>query len=227
MSQIALQIPQSGALNATEDPKIASDMTMLQNVINGGIDATNISASLAQAALVNYSGVTVKGATNISTAQSTSSTSYTTLATPDQVAGVTLNTNGLIAVWFQGTWQSSIATAGEAAIFLNTSQVQVVNASASTGPIPQSASTGSTAATNGVLASFSGGLTSTTPAGGYTGDVTTGQIVAAESTGSLLGGPCWIFAAAGTYTVAVKFLATTGSVTASNRKLWVAAFSFA
>lgn len=42
MSQINLNIPVSGQPNSTEDPKVASDLTAIQGVINGGIDASNI-----------------------------------------------------------------------------------------------------------------------------------------------------------------------------------------
>ncbi len=89
------------------------------------------------------------------------------------------------------------------------------------------------------------------PAGGtaYGGDVTTGQAVGqvgsatvgadgitSEINGSIVylgvqggaagssmyaGGPAVLFAAAGTYDVSVQFKASSGSVTASNRKLWV------
>jgi hypothetical protein len=41
------------------------------------------------------------------------------------------------------------------------------------------------------------------------------------------GGVVSMFAAAGTYTISVQFKALSGSVTASNRKLWVQALSFA
>lgn len=46
MGQIALQIPTVGQPNATEDPKIASDFTTIQNVINGNIDHGNLATGV-------------------------------------------------------------------------------------------------------------------------------------------------------------------------------------
>lgn len=43
MGTISLQVPVSGQPNSTEDPKIASDMTTIQTVINGNIDTNNVS----------------------------------------------------------------------------------------------------------------------------------------------------------------------------------------
>ena len=41
MGQITLPIPQAGQLNSTEDPKVASNFTTIQTVINGNLDDTN------------------------------------------------------------------------------------------------------------------------------------------------------------------------------------------
>jgi len=193
------------------------------------------------------------GATNISASQSTSSTSFTVLSTPDEVTGIVLPTNGLIRVWYQAMWQTSVAGAGQAAIFLGSNQVSIQGWDGTTGhePLVQSA-WGTTAATNEPLFSYFGGLGSGQSGTAYSADVTTGQIVgfANEDGGSIgtqlgvaqtsfgypssgvgsqsaiTGGACDIFAAAGTYTVSVKFKASSGTVTASNRKLWVEVIPF-
>jgi hypothetical protein len=47
MGQIALQVPVSGLPNSTEDPRIVSDFTAIQTLLNGGIDATNIAPGAA------------------------------------------------------------------------------------------------------------------------------------------------------------------------------------
>jgi hypothetical protein len=67
----------------------------------------------------------------------------------------------------------------------------------------------------------------------YTEDFTTGQVVGAgpqmsvsATSPQLVGGPCYIFAAAGTYTVSVQFKSSSGSVTAKNRKLWAWTLGF-
>lgn len=45
MGFLSLSIPQAGLFNSTEDPKIASDFSAIQTVVNGGLDATNLSLS--------------------------------------------------------------------------------------------------------------------------------------------------------------------------------------
>ena len=186
-----------------------------------------------------------RGTTNIATLQSISSTSYTTLITADQVQNLVLPTDGLIAIWYQATWKETVANAARAAIFIGANQVKV--APSNTGPaLTQAAATGASATTNTNFPLFSlpSGLASTVGTA-YTGDVTTGQVVGFVSTGTNfysqeiggsvvsssagvfgLGGPCWVFAAAGSYDVIVKFKASSGSVLASNRKLWVETLVF-
>lgn len=217
MSQISIVQPVVGQPDTTEDPKIQNAFTLIQNTINA-LDNTNLAPSLAQSVAVNQSGQTVKGVAAIATAQSTSSTTYTTLATPDQVTGIVMPTNGFIAVWYQATWQQTVSTAAQAGLFLNGTQVQIAFGNL---PLPVQ-SGGFTGTTNTPLSSFSGGLQSIN-SNGYTGDVTTGQLVGVVQAG----GPCYIFAAAGTYTVGIEFKVTSGSVTVSNRRLWVQALSFA
>lgn len=219
MGTLSYTVPVAGTdLNSLADPELATALSTILTWANGNVDAINLSAVLAQSATVNQAGQTVKGATNISTSQSTSSTTYTTLATPDQVTGIVLPSNGLICVWYQATWQSSVNAAGSAAIFVGSNQLQAENTGAS--PAAQSAVTSGTA-NNSPLFSAAPGLSGANVTG-YTGDVTTGQAVGAANSG----GPCYIFVSAGTYTISVQFKASSGSVTASNRKLWVEAKSF-
>jgi hypothetical protein len=223
MGIISLQNPQIGQPDTTEDVKIQNNFTTLQTVINGNIDSTNLSAATSQSAGINQSGLTVKGATNIATSQSTVSTTYTTLSTPDQVAGVVLPTNGLIAVWYQATWQESVVGGARAAIFLGANQLKAGGQAA---PGVQECGIGAGGPNVNVpLISFWGGVT-TTGAGAGSSDVTTGQVVGLSVLSGQLGGPAYIFAAAGTYTVSIQFKVTSGTVTASNRRLWVEALAF-
>ena len=241
MGQLSLVLPTPGVTpNASADPELVTALSAIQAWANGGqIDSTNIAASLAQSAAVNQAGQTVKGAVNIAGPHSTGSTTYTTLTTPDQVSGIVLSTNGKIIVDYQATWQESVAGAARAAIFLNANQLQV-------SATPEAAATGAgSAGVNHPLASFWGGLASMAQA--VSADVTTGQAIGgvagtgivpqidlngsvsglwgAQSGTTVFGGSCEIFAAAGTYTVSVQFKASSGSVTASNRHLWVEARS--
>ena len=251
MTTLSYTVPVAGTdLNSVADPEISTALNSVLTWANGNVDNTNVSNTFAQSVGSNTGTQTVKGATNISASQSTSSTTYVTLATPDQVTGIVLPTNGLIVVWYQATWQESVAGAARAAIFVGSNQLKVPTAAAN---ITQAAATNTaTAAQNYPLFSFAEGLACYPFASGfvYGGDVTTGQVVGgtiprgapennpvvelgssiqslpSSGTGGFAGGPCYIFAAAGTYTVSVQFKASSGSVTASSRKLWVQALSF-
>ncbi len=184
------------------------------------------------------------GATNIAAAQSITSTTYTTLATPDQVPNIVLPTNGLIRVGYQATWQESVSGAARAAIFVGANQFKIQGTAAGA-PETQAATTNGSAAAGNNMPLYSApyGLLSVAPSNStnYGADVTTGQGigfisnngVAIEVNGTVVsiatgaywatGGACEIFAAAGTYTISVQFKSSSGSVTASNRKLWVEA----
>lgn len=164
----------------------------------------------------------------IATEQSRENIAYGTLATPDEVT-VVLPENGLIAVAYQATWKQSVSKAGRAAIFLGTNQLRSGGAGSSEAFL-QEAQAG-TSKQFSVLASAGIGLVGTEQESEteYGGDVTTGQIVGGgristsplEANHNVLdGGPCYIFAAAGTYTIGVQFKSASGKVTVKNRKLW-------
>lgn len=210
------------------DPNLFSDVVDNDNAIlaelNGGIDEDNISPTASiSSTLIDFStvgtgGVFDSGSAIVGTEQSTSSTSYTSLTTPDTTT-VILSTNGLIHVLYQAQWKESVNNAARAAIFLGATQLYSQGA---TGGSPAVAETGCGGDANvyAALVSAPGlGLLSAATAGVAVGDpVTTGQVV---GTGTSGGGLCSIFAAAGTYDLAVKFKASTGTVSAKNRKLWV------
>lgn len=228
MGTITLQIPQVGVdLNSVADPKVAGNFNVLQTLVNGNIDLTNLSPAL-QAQLVGVPPGQITGHTNIAASESRTNTAFGTLTTPDQVGGIVLPANGLITVWYQATWQESVNGAAAAAIFVGANQL--VFAALSGAPALGAASIGGGfTGKNTPLSTWPSGLTSPgDTAVQYSGDVTTGQAVAATAggVGAATGGPCYIFAAAGTYTISVQFKAVSGSVTASNRKLWVQALTF-
>lgn len=162
-----------------------------------------------------------QGTLTIGGTQTVVSNTYTTMPTPDQIPGIVLPANGLVQVWYQATWQESVNGAANAALFLGGNQVAVATNTGA--PVSQQASiSGGNAGKNAPLTSYWGGLTGFVDAATqYSGDVTTGQVVGASGGGVDRGGSCFIFAAAGTYTISVQFKASSGTVTASNRKLWV------
>jgi hypothetical protein len=217
----SLQTPIAGQPDSTEDPKLASDMTTLQNWGNGNIDPADVKAAFAQSAGMNQAGQTVKGSSIIAASQSTGSTSFTTLGTPDQVTGIVLPSAGLIQVWYQATWQESVSSAASAAIFVGGNQLKTAGIPS---PVVQSAGIGGTAAEPSPLATYGNGVISLGNIN-YTGDVTTGMAIGAGLSNQA-GAPCNIFAAAGTYTISVQFKASSGTVTVSNRRLYALALSF-
>lgn len=169
-----------------------------------------------------------RGKSIIATSESRTNTAYGMLTTPDRVQNVVLPTDGLILVAFQALWQQSIGGTAKAAIFLGANQLRFASTVSGTNQLAE-AQMGSGSATDVPLFSYAGGLFGSAQSANAATDVTTGQIVGGEisSTAGVLGGGfCAIFAAAGTYDVSVQFKASSGSVTARNRKLWVRALTF-
>lgn len=146
----------------------------------------------------------------IATEQTRESASFGFLTTEDKIPSVVVPENGVLVVGYQALVKSSVSAAGRAAIFIGANQLR-------RGGVAQEENTESTAfhrmvATATGMASFASGP-------GEAAFGTTGEVLASSSN---LGGPCFIGSlAAGTYTVGVEYKATSGSVTAKSRTLWV------
>jgi hypothetical protein len=195
---------------------------------------------------LGYAGAQSK-ATIIATEESRTNAAYGTLTTPDKVEGIVLPTKGLICVAFQALWESSVAEAGRAAIFIGANQYKARVAGeknpATMAAIADGAGTFSTLGSAGNLGLIGGNTEAAA-------DVTTGQgigvaariieagapsVVApieiggakAEFAYPTLGAATYIFAAAGTYDISVQFKSASGSVTAKNRRLYVWTQEFA
>ena len=191
-----------------------------------------------------------RGKSIITAAESRTNTAYGLLTTPDRVQNIVLPTDGLIVVAYQALWQESVLGAARAAIFLGANQLKVQQQGV-TLPATQAAATGATlgASKYAPLTTYPAGLISPTTFNlDHGSDVTTGQALGMVSMNAsvtnatvelggsvqsfsvgdyqIFGGPCFIFAAAGTYDVSVQFKATSGSVTAKERKLWVWTLGF-
>ena len=245
MTSFSYTLPVAGTtLNSIADPEIASALQTLLTWGNGNIDGVNVTAAFAQSASVNQGAQTVKGASIIATSQSVTSTTYTTLATPDQITGLAVPANGLLRVWYNATWQESVASAARAAIFIGSNQLKVPYSQFAGGPVTEAAYTGSASPvnTNYALASCPIGLIGSSQSA-YSGDVTTdkqgiataasgielGGVVELEvlSTPIGFGGPCDVDnLPAATYTISVQFKSSSGSVTVSNRRLRAQVISF-
>ncbi|HZA18974.1 MAG TPA: hypothetical protein VE645_19190 [Pseudonocardiaceae bacterium] len=196
----------------------------LRDGINGGLDGDNLTMAAGQALGLNATGTVRRGASVVATEESTSSTSYTLLATPDRVSNVVLPTNGRLYIGYQAMWKESVVLAGKAAIFIGPTQLKVASSSAAA-PAVQEAENGGGGSANiyKPLASGGPGLSSSgDTATVYTGDVTTGQILGHGGTNPVYG-ECIVFAAAGTYTISVQFKTSSGTVTVKERHLWVVA----
>jgi hypothetical protein len=179
----------------------------------------------ANAALLQDSGLLLLSAKSIIPAeQSRENAAYGTLATPDEVE-IVLPEDALVAVAYQATWNASAGVASaHASIFLGANQV-TISENETGEPVPVETEPLSDGATFQSLFTCSQGLATTNKAAEYKGDVTTGQIVGGVAPSSAAipgraGGPMYIFAAAGTYKISVKFKASSGKVTVKNRKLW-------
>lgn len=147
----------------------------------------------------------------IATEQERESATFGALTTKDEVTGVVLPTNGLIAIAYRGIFKSSVAAAGRAAVFIGATQLKTAAVGA---PAVQEASTSGTAFRT--MTTFPGGLiTDSVESSSF---VTTGQaLVNSGGTGGLI----YVFAAAGTYAVSVQYKATSGKVIAKERTLQV------
>lgn len=201
------------------------------NLANAGVTPDKLSTTLAQYLGITNAANTGRGKAIIATTESRTNVAFGTMTTADQVTGIVLPTDGLICVLYQATWQESVSAAASAGIFVGATQAKraVADNVAPQASIPVLGSV----ATDTPLVTMPNGLTSfPMTAGAYTGDVTTGQIAGYSSEANLdyptlsAAGPCYIFAAAGTYTISIQFKSSSGSVTAKNRKLWVWTMGF-
>jgi hypothetical protein len=217
----------------------------LSNLGSGTVPWSKLAGTSVQSQLGVNDGTTVsRGQNPIATPESRTNTAYGLMTTPDRVQNVVLPTNGLIFVAFQALWQESVVDAARAALFIGSNQLKVRSVDTAA-PATQGARTGAAINVNTYrpLVSSAAGLASGTKGTVVsTSDVTTGQVVGAvdpDTTASpnlamdiggtevdLTGngaaaGAVMVFAAAGTYDVSVQFKASSGSVTAKERTLWV------
>jgi len=144
--------------------------------------------------------------------ESRESTTFGTLPSADVIKGVVVGEKGLLRVGYSARFKSSASSAGAAAIFLGANQLKLYT----TEPKVVSASTFGTMFRQ-LSSSGEAGLVTNTSNEATGSDVTTGQLISATTQG----GMAELFLAAGTYDVSIQFKATSGSVTAKDRRLWV------
>lgn len=195
------------------------------------VAATKLALAIVEAAAINAGSTIRRGHTNIATEQSRESTSFGTLATPDEVT-VTLPENGLILVWYHALWCMASAGEGYAALFLGSNQVQV----GAPGDAFENVEVAIAGSSNfGHLATGGWNLFSEANVSTPATELTTGQVVGlgpssagASTHQGPAGGPIAIYAAAGTYKVSMQFRCSGPSehISAKNRRLWVEARGF-
>lgn len=195
------------------------------NLANAGVTPDKLSTTLAQYLGITNAANTGRGKTIIATEEARTNVAYGTLTTADQVAGIVLPTDGLIVVAYQALMKSSVAAAGSAALFVGATQLKVQDTANRAAIVTSTPTTGTVY--NPLVSHPLGLQAGTASAGDHTSDVTTGQAVGVLiSSTDQYGGPCYVKAAAGTYTISVQFKATSGSVTAKERSLWVWTMGF-
>lgn len=226
MTQLSFTSPTIGQPNSTEDVDIKNALDAIKTWANNkGIDTDVVASSLLEDAGISESGIVRRGVTVIATEESTASTSYTKLTTPDQVSSIVLPSNGLLFVGYQALWKNTVSSNSRAGIFLGANQVKY-NSNNIAAPAVVEAPGGATTGNYQPLHTNSQGLfgagTNTTASGS---DVTTGQVIGNWS--GAIGGYCAIFAAAGTYDVSIQYKNNAaGTLTAKERKLWVWTMGF-
>lgn len=192
----------------------------IRDILNA-LDSANLLSSLADLLGVSQSGVVRRGKTSITGEETRASSTYDFLTTHDEVTNVVLPASGLLLIHYRATVKTSVANAGRAALYLNGNPVVVMNGN--TGAQDPAEATGPFAAnTYGLLhTDHDNGMEVTGGGSGaaYTGPTTTGELIPGSAFVA-------VEAAAGTYTVGVKFKATSGTISAKNRLLRVAAIGF-
>ena len=152
---------------------------------------------------------------SIATEQERTNVAFGALTTADEIKEVVVPENGLIVLGYRAFVKSSVSAAGRMAIFLGANQLKRAGIGA---PVVLENSTEGTEFRT--VTSNSAGLT--TDGSASTSFVTTGQVLGNTSAS----GVCFIFAAAGTYNISVQFRATSGSITAKERTLYVGVLGF-
>lgn len=183
----------------------------LQTVVNGEISNENIAAGAAIARSKLEGGAQGIAGTwytpkVIATEETRESAVFGNMATADEITGVVLPTNGLIRVGWSGLVKTSVASAGRLALFLSGNGVTQTD--------------GTNESTTAAVTTFRFHTTTTDVSVG--GGVFRGGVAGASvATTGLVVPTIDIFAAAGTYAVGVQYRATSGNITARERKLWV------
>jgi hypothetical protein len=205
-----LSLPVGGEKNTTADAKVLALLKQFNELLDSSnkipgtslAAAAGITAAQLASAAKPVTGYTAKA---IATEQTRESATFGKLTTADEITGVVVPENGILMVGFAGLVKSSVAAAGRVAVFLEANQLK------RSGSVQEVATSGT--AFFRIVSEPAGLKLSGEGAFGTTGETLGG----AEGIGGFILIP---FIAAGTYAVSIQFKATSGSVTAKERKLW-------
>lgn len=203
-----------GPTGATQigNDKIVTSMLQDKTVTGVKVDDATLSPAKLMAAAKPLTWYTPK---IIATEESRSNPAFGTLTTADEIKEVVVPENGLLLIGYEALWKGSVDKAKRAAIFLNSSQLR--NNLASSAPAIQEIGFNKEGTTfTPLVTTWEGLFTENSNANGSF--VTTGSVVGVNTAG----GFTLIRAAAGTYNISVQYKSSSGSVTAKERKLWVA-----
>jgi hypothetical protein len=218
---VAPTLPTKGDTRPTSDARTRGSLVTLRDALNELLDSENKILSSALGKEVVTAAKLAKGLGAIQwytpkvipTEESRSNVAFGTLTTADEIKEVVVAENALVVVGYSALVKSSVSAAGKMALFLGANQLKQIG---TTTPEVQEATTVSTALGN--CSTGARGL-------GYTGVgtsyVTTGMVLGNGTEGNQGGFTIVQRLAAGTYNISVQYKATSGSVTAKERDLWV------
>jgi hypothetical protein len=204
-----LTLPRLNQTGANEWGDVEANDVAIRELINGGLDNENIAvgANIARSKLEGGAqGIAGQWYTPkvIETEESRTNVAFGTLTTADEIPGVVVPTNGKLVINYRAHVKSSVAGAGRVALFVGANQL--------TNAISSNSLEGNIGGTAFGVLRTEGNGTLTFSEGVSTAD---------SATGFLIGAALEFAVPAGTYTVSAQYKATSGSVTAKERKFWV------
>lgn len=188
---ISPDLPVKGEPLGSSDAKLKGSIITLRDALNAVLNAENKVPILG----------TWYSPKIIAAEETRESTSYGTMSTADEITGVVLPANGIIRIRYAAIVKGTVPTAARVGLFLNSTQIG--NGTESIEVFPNETS-----------------FTFITTGGGPAGLVRGVAGSTFPATGVAMV-PIDVFAAAGTYSVSARFKASSGSVTAKERKLFV------
>jgi hypothetical protein len=205
----------------------ASGTQVSQNFSDAMAAVDNIAAAVGVP--VPVTAAKMRGKSVIASTGTRTNAAYGALSDgPDQVSGLVVPADGIVLVSFQAYWSESVDAAARAAIFIGSNQLKVSQVGTAATAVQEAANSGAANIAQPIASTWfglsSGGNTAL--ATGHATPATTGTAVAIHNAGgtdqstAFAGGLLVIEdLPAGTYDISVQWKASSGTVSALNRKL--------